>query len=247
MHAPVHGNRTRRAHRTGLKTVLKPYVLGAAVAAALLTSTACQPGGDKDTGASGTPGSPKATDSALPGGAPSTSASPSTKVPLPPTESTGKSGDGGKGGTAVPACTMEELAVSAQKEPADSKDARHLLITVQNVGDRTCDVYHYPFVKIGDAKRTTPVIQGSSPDPGKPMRLGRAEEAYAALLVAGGKMDEYPATSVTLTLSGRKVGTKVGKSVDVPLPVQTLYGDDGQLVTFWTTASGGALDFIMSK
>ncbi|MFE7109213.1 hypothetical protein ACFU98_00535 [Streptomyces sp. NPDC057575] len=33
----------------------------------------------------------------------------------------------------------------------------------------------------------------------------------------------------------------------VPMPVDTLYADDGQLVTYWTTASGYALDFIMSK
>jgi hypothetical protein len=31
------------------------------------------------------------------------------------------------------------------------------------------------------------------------------------------------------------------------MPVDTLYADDGQLVTYWTTASGFALDFIMSK
>ncbi|WP_405736225.1 DUF4232 domain-containing protein [Streptomyces sp. NBC_01537] len=135
----------------------------------------------------------------------------------------------------------------ATKEPADSKDARHLLITVQNAGDKKCNVYHYPYVKIGDAQGPAPVIKDSSPDPGKPITIAPGEEAYAALLVAGGARDEYEAKSITLTLHGSKLGSKAGEPIDVPMPVDTLYADDGQLVTYWTTASGSALDFIMSK
>ncbi|MFF1543053.1 DUF4232 domain-containing protein [Streptomyces sp. NPDC058291] len=155
---------------------------------------------------------------------------------------------GGSGGktAAVAACTQEVLGVSAVKEPADSKDARHLLLTVQNAGDKKCNVYRYPLVRLGDGRTTAPVIKESDPDPGAPVTLAPGEEAYAALLV-NGPMDEYEAKSITLGLQGRQPGSRAGKPIDVPMPVDTLYANDGQRVTYWTTAPGFALDFIMSK
>lgn len=215
----------------------KPYVVGAAVVAALLASTACEPGAadgsDKGT-ASGRPSatsSPKPTETASPkpGGTPGNT--------------------GGKDGSGpVAACTAEDLAVSAVKEPADSKEARHLVITVQNAGDEKCSLYHYPLVRLGaDAQTTVPVIEDSNLDPGTPVPIAPGEEAYAALLVSGGARDEYEAKSITLRLQGSKLGSNASKPLDVPMPVATLYADDGQLVTYWTTASGAALDFIMSK
>ncbi|WTT05059.1 hypothetical protein OG361_37045 [Streptomyces sp. NBC_00090] len=84
-------------------------------------------------------------------------------------------------------------------------------------------------------------------DPGVPVTIAPGEEAYAALLVSGGARDEYEAKSISLTLQGKKPGSEAGEPIDVPKPVNTLYADDGQLVTYWTTASGAALDFIMSK
>ncbi|MBQ0984707.1 DUF4232 domain-containing protein [Streptomyces sp. F63] len=224
----------------------KPCLLGAAAVAALLASTGCQAG------------APKASDDAKPSDEPSAAASakPDASSPAKTGGGSGDTGgsddnDGGKGANGgsgtVAACTTDDLAVSATKEPANSKDARHLLITVQNAGDKKCNVYNYPHVMIGDAQRTTSVIEDSNPDPGKPVTIAPGEEAHAALLVAGGGMDEYEATAITLTLHGSKPGSKAGGPVDVPLPVGKLYADDGQLVTYWTTASGFALDFIMSK
>ncbi|MET8094946.1 DUF4232 domain-containing protein [Streptomyces sp. NPDC005236] len=156
---------------------------------------------------------------------------------------------GGKArATTVPACSQKNLGVSAVKEPADSKDARHLLLIVQNAGDKKCNLYRYPLVRLGaDARTTVPVIKDSEPDPGVPVTLAPGQEGYAALLVSGGARDEYPAKSITLNLQGRQPGSGAGKAIDVPMPVKTLYADDGQLVTYWTTASGYALDFIMSK
>ncbi|MFI1442303.1 DUF4232 domain-containing protein [Streptomyces fructofermentans] len=147
---------------------------------------------------------------------------------------------------AVPACTQEVLGVSAVKEPADSVDARHLLLTVQNAGDRKCKLYRYPLVRLGDGRTTAPVIEESDPDPGVPVTLAPGEEAYAGLLV-NGPMDEYEAKSITLTLQGRRPGSNAGGPIDVPMPVETLYANDFQRVTYWTTAPGYALDFIMSK
>ncbi|WP_406010999.1 DUF4232 domain-containing protein [Streptomyces sp. NBC_00637] len=155
-----------------------------------------------------------------------------------------RSGGGAKG--TVAACSQEVLGVSAVKEPADSEDARHLLLTVQNAGDEKCSLYRYPLVRLGDGRTTAPVIRESDVTPGVPVTLAPGEEAYAALLV-NGPMDEYEAKSITLRLQGRKPGSSAGKPIDVPMPVETLYANDGQRVTYWTTASGVALDFIMSK
>ena len=204
----------------------KSCALGAVAVASLLASTACEPGTAEDSDGAQPSDRPSATSSAKPG-----------------ETASGKPGDAG----AVAACTQEELAVSATKESPDSEGARHLLLTVQNAGDKKCNVYHHPWVEIGDAQAPTPVIKDSSPDPGKPMTLAPGEEAHAALLVAGGARDEYEATTISLTLHGNEVGSTAGEPIDVPMPVATLYADDGQLVTYWTTASGAALDFIMSK
>ncbi|MFE1286347.1 DUF4232 domain-containing protein [Streptomyces sp. NPDC058751] len=144
---------------------------------------------------------------------------------------------------AVPACSQKELGVSAVKEG----DARHLVLTVQNASDKKCNLYRHPVVKLGNAQATTPVIEESDGTPGVPVTLAPGQEAYAALLVAGGRMDDYEAKSITLGLQGSKPGSSAGKPIDVPMPVKTLHADDGQLVTYWTTASGFALDFIMSK
>ncbi|MCX5265574.1 DUF4232 domain-containing protein [Streptomyces sp. NBC_00199] len=150
--------------------------------------------------------------------------------------------------SAVAACSQDVLGVSAVKEPADSKEARHLLLIVQNAGDKKCNLYRHPLVRLGaDARTTVPVIRESDANPGVPVTLAPGEEAYAALLVSGGARDEYEAKSITLGLQGRKPGSSAGRPIDVPMPAPTLYADDGQLVTYWTTASGFALDFIMSK
>ncbi|WRZ90309.1 hypothetical protein OHB54_15265 [Streptomyces sp. NBC_01007] len=62
-----------------------------------------------------------------------------------------------------------------------------------------------------------------------------------------GRGDEYEAKSITLSPQGRTPGSSAGKPIDVPMPVDTLHANDLQRVTYWTTAPGYALDFIMSK
>ncbi|QKW11012.1 DUF4232 domain-containing protein [Streptomyces sp. NA04227] len=249
----------RNSKSPGNRRGWRSYALGATAIAALLSSTACESDteGTADSKPSDRPtasssAKPGGTDSAKPGGGSGESDGKDSG-----SGSTGGSGKGGNGeggdsagsenGANAP-CTTEQLAVSATKEPADSKEARHLLLTVQNAGDKKCDLFHYPHVQLGaNAQSTVPVIKDSSPDPGEPVTLAPGDEAHAALLVSGGGRDEYEAKSISLTLHGSKSGTKAGSPVDVPMPVDTLYADDGQLVTYWTTASGMALDFIMSK
>lgn len=206
----------------------RSYAIGAAAVTALLATTACGPdaAGDSDgADSSKRPGRTTSRQPADNAGAGNANGTPST----------------------VAACTEENLAFSSVREPADGKEARHLLLVVQNAGEKKCALHHYPHVMIGDAAGNTPVIEDSAPNPGEPVVIAPAEEAYAALLVSGGHRDEYEAKSITLTLHGHELGTTGSDPVDVPLPAATLYADDGRLVTYWTTASGAALDFITSK
>ncbi|GAA1413941.1 hypothetical protein GCM10009601_00770 [Streptomyces thermospinosisporus] len=235
-------NITARRTRTHRTTGRRACALAAGVLAALLTTTACQPG--SADGAGGPEPATSAAKSGEPGAAKTDGAGADQGAGKPD----GATGSQGAADRKVPDCTPEHLAVSAVQEPADSKEARHLLVTVQNTGDTRCNLHRYPHLRLGaDAQSTVPVIEDSAPDPGKPVTLARGAEAYAALLVSGGGRDEYEAESLGLTLQGPKQGTAIGKPVDVPLPAKPLYADDGQLVTYWTTASGAALDFIMSR
>ncbi|MGW1067350.1 DUF4232 domain-containing protein [Streptomyces aureus] len=153
-------------------------------------------------------------------------------------------GTGGGGKAAIVPCTQKELGVSAVKE----RDARHLALTVQNASTEKCNLYGYPTVQLGaDAQFTTPVIKDSDGTPGEPVTLDPGQEAYAALLVSSGTTNEYAAKSITLSLQGPTPGSSADGPIDVPMPVGTLYADNSQLVTYWTTASGFALRFIMSK
>lgn len=150
-------------------------------------------------------------------------------------------------GTTVAPCTTEALAVSSQKEPADATETRHLLITVQNAGSTTCNIFRYPYILLGDGQAPAPVIEESDPDPGVPVTLAPGEEAYAAM-VLNGPMDEYEVNSISLTLQGSTPGSTAGGPMDVPMPGATpLYANDFQRVTYWTTAPGFALDFVMSR
>ncbi|MGW2785019.1 DUF4232 domain-containing protein [Streptomyces populi] len=272
----------------------KSYALGAVAAAALLTTTACDPGAAEGSDGSKSSARPSGTASAKPGGASGDAGGTSSAGGTGGTSSAGGTGgtgrtggtdtgvtggtgrtggastgvtggtgrtggastggSGGKasaggtgsgGGTgAIPACTQRELGVSAVKE----RDFRHLLLTVQNASDKKCNLYGYPTVTLGaDAQFTTPVIKDSNGTPGEPVTLDPGREAYAALLVSSGNTGEYEAKSITLNLQGSKPGSSVGSPIDVPMPTSALYADNKQLVTYWTTASGFALRFIMSK
>ena len=239
----------------------KIYVCGAAAVATLLTSTACSPDDKKDGSGAG-PGGPGVTASPIPGTVitlgtttPGTT-TPGTTTPgtTTPSHTPGKAPASPTGPgtptptpTAVAACTEADLSFAATNEDGEGQPVRHILLTATNTGHRTCNVYGYPDVKLGaDAQGLVPVLKDS--DPAALSTLAPGEKTYAALLATGGKMDEYFAHTLTVAVQGDKPGTGESKPVDVALPgVDSLAADDGQRVTYWTTAQGLALRFIMSR
>ncbi|WP_424857608.1 DUF4232 domain-containing protein [Streptomyces sp. SAI-170] len=168
---------------------------------------------------------------------------PRTTAAAPPSE-TASPPQGGDSG-AVAACAGADVSLAASSEDAAGEETRHLLLTLTNAGDRKCTVHHYPQIWLGaHAKQPVKVIEDS--DPKELVTLAPGEEAHAALLVDGGGMDTYETGTVTLRLQGAQLDGTAGEPVEVDLPGMAAF-DDGARVTYWTTASGYALDFIMSS
>ncbi|MFF1868560.1 DUF4232 domain-containing protein [Kitasatospora herbaricolor] len=228
----------------------KSYTLGAAACTALLAATACGPS-TEDPKPSDRPSStaspqPAATTPAAPTA--TTPAGPSATAPATPTAGAGSTGGtSGGDGTTTAACAKGDLSLSATNEDEKGQQVRHLLLTVTNVGTRKCNLYNYPYVQMGaDAQAPVAVIEDS--DPKALASLAPGEKAYAALLVSGGHRDTYEAKYVSLTLQGPRLGSHVGESIRAGMPgIDTLTVDDGGRVTYWMTASGLALRFIMSS
>ncbi|MFE2163664.1 DUF4232 domain-containing protein, partial [Streptomyces sp. NPDC059447] len=128
-------------------------------------------------------------------------------------------------------------------EDEKGKPVRHLLLTVTNTGNKKCDLYEYPYLKFPGARAPIAVIKDSKD---APATLAPGEKAYAALLANGGHMDTYDTDTIPLALQSPNTGGKPGESVNVTLPGQVSF-DDGARVTYWITASGLALRFIMSS
>ncbi|UUU37977.1 DUF4232 domain-containing protein [Streptomyces sp. NBC_00162] len=145
--------------------------------------------------------------------------------------------------TAVVACAEGDLAFSATNEDEEGKSVRHLLLTVTNTGNKRCNVYHYPYLKFAYAREAFAVIKDSED---APATLAPGEKAYAALLANGGGMDTYDTNTIPLSLQGPDLGSKVSEPNNLDLPGRVAF-DDGARVTYWTTAPGLALRFIMSS
>nr|WP_171401011.1 DUF4232 domain-containing protein [Streptomyces asoensis] len=221
----------------------KSWAVGAAAVGALLASTACEPG-EADGAGSTASDRPSATSPAKPGA--TGSATPGSTGSATPSGGSGATGGGGSG--AVPACAAEDLSFGTTLEDGKGEVPKHLLITVTNAGDKKCNVYHYPHIFLGDyaeARYPIDVYEDSDPKSG-PVTLAPGDEAYAALLASGVPMDQYETNSITLLLHGRELGSDGSEPIGVDLPRKVAF-DDGARVTYWTTASGFALDFIMSS
>ncbi|MFE4605863.1 DUF4232 domain-containing protein [Kitasatospora indigofera] len=227
----------------------KSYALGAAACAALLAATACGPGaGDPEpSDRPSSTASPKPTTATPAAPTATTPAKPGTTAPATPTAGPGGAGGTSGGDGTTVACAKGDLSLAATTEDDKGRPVRHLLLTLTNVGSRKCTVYNYPYVQMGaDAQAPVAVIEDS--DPKALATLAPGEKAYAALLVSGGHRDTYEAGYVSLGLQGPRPGSHVGESIRAELPgIDTLTVDDGGRVTYWMTASGLALRFIMSS
>ncbi|MFI9150259.1 DUF4232 domain-containing protein [Streptomyces sp. NPDC053367] len=130
-------------------------------------------------------------------------------------------------------------------QDARGEETRHLLLTVTNTGVEPCAVHRSPQIWLGAHPRE-PVKTIEDSDPEGLVTVAPGEEAYAALLVNGGGMDTCETRTVTVRLQGAGRGSTPGTPTAVGLPGVAAF-DDGSGVTCWTSASGYALDFVMSS
>ncbi|MEU9914922.1 DUF4232 domain-containing protein [Streptomyces sp. NPDC051001] len=216
MSTPARKSRTNRR-------AWMPYTLGVAAVAALLTTTACEPG---TTDAAGSSNSPSATSSATSG-----------------STASADTGDGGaeqsEDSSETPLCAIEDLTVSATNQPGEGEDARYILLTVTNAGKGKCDVQGAPVVTLGDAQGPAPVKEET--DSGEPVTLAPGAKAYAGLLATGGHMDTYDVTFMKLGLGSPGGESEAGPEADVPMPVDSFPADDGQWVGYWQGTEGLAM------
>lgn len=211
---------TRRA-RHGLRS----YAVGAAAAAALLATTACEPGEADVAVAPSTP--PAASGPAASG--PAASAAPGD----------GDNGDADDSGS-VALCTHQDLSFSATRYDAPGEQLRHIMVVAVNTGGTTCEVQNAPEITLGDAQGPAPVMEGT--EPGEPVALAPGEKAYAGVLTTGGHRDTYEVTFMNLTLGSPGGEAEAEEPVELEMPTEGAFqADDGQRVTGWQPTEGLAM------
>ncbi|MFI0506493.1 DUF4232 domain-containing protein [Streptomyces albogriseolus] len=217
-------NRTIRSTRRA-RHGLRSYAVGAAAAAALLATTACEPGEGDVAAAPSTP--PAASSPAASG--PAASAAPGD----------GDNGDADHSG-GIALCTHRDLSFSATRYDAPGEQLRHIMVVATNRGGATCEVRNAPEITLGDAQGPAPVMEGT--ETGEPFALAPGEKAYAGVLATGGHRDTYEVTFMTLTLGSPGGEAEAEEPVELEMPAEgSFQADDGQRVTGWQPTEGLAM------
>ncbi|GGP85350.1 hypothetical protein GCM10010266_04500 [Streptomyces griseomycini] len=159
------GIAVRTAHRNR-----KTRAPGAAVLTALLSVTACGPGGTDDGADTVPSAAPSTTVSTRPGGG-------AGGGPRDPGDGSDKAdGSGGTGGgdAATASCADADVPIAAEVHPRD--EARHLLLTATSTGDEECALHRSPVVRFDDGPedRVGPMESGT-----RDVTVGPGGKAYA--------------------------------------------------------------------
>ncbi|MCQ4214528.1 DUF4232 domain-containing protein [Streptomyces longispororuber] len=241
-------NKTTIGTRPGRRHVSRTVLAGAAVVAALLGSTACQPD-DRTNAHAPTSASATATPSQA---GPTAKASPSTADSGTGTgtgdssKGTGKNGDsgetGGGNGTSYPDCGPEDLsALSAEpRTPADGSKNTFYALSLTNRSQRKCAINEYPQVWLNDKPGSTSSVQPDKDTADdETLVLAPGDTAWAGLRTAKGPYDEGSTdTFVVRLISGEGTDT----SHDFPAVLgKPAVVSDGARVGYWAGTEGLAL------
>ncbi|MFE7598434.1 DUF4232 domain-containing protein [Streptomyces sp. NPDC057494] len=229
----------------------KSCVLGSVAVAALVTSTGCQASdaskgtgtpAPSATGASDTPSAPSASTTTPPvdgrTGSPATeSTRPRSGEPPAASEGSGSqasgSEDAGGSGKSTPACTDDNISVTAKAEPHDS--LRHLTLTATNIGDTTCTLFKYALIRFDEGSYDEVGPLQSNWHAVATLAPGKKAYAGMRLFVAG--QETRAVETLTLGFQGRDSADEIGSPIDVPLPDGSPFLNIGPTpgVTFWDT------------
>ncbi|WP_405981634.1 DUF4232 domain-containing protein [Streptomyces sp. NBC_00158] len=184
------------------------YALGAAAAAALLTSTACDSGKDGGTNptasaspSASAPASPGT--SAAPSPSPSASASTSPGGGASPAPSASAAPTTGGKPAATRACSHDDLSITPSLWRQDS--GQNLLITATNISGTACTLYHYPYVGFGTVVEGPLAPLGSAPR--AVATLQPKEKAYAGVYMFRGGEQTVAVTALSMGYQDRAPGS----------------------------------------
>ncbi|MEU8628343.1 DUF4232 domain-containing protein [Streptomyces sp. NPDC048669] len=124
-----------------------------------------------------------------------------------------------------------------------SRPLNHLLLTLTNTGDRPCYAYYAPKLRFDDAQAVFPILDDSQPQ--AVVTLDPGQSAYAAIGLTGEPGNgpaPRKATHLQVNFSGRNSEGSSGTPVNLTLPSNT-YWDDNGFVTYWQTEMADALTY----
>ncbi|MFF1345358.1 DUF4232 domain-containing protein [Streptomyces sp. NPDC058322] len=186
-------------------SIRRPAVLAASAVAALsLTLTACGgEDGSKDNGAAASVSAEQGTSGSSGGGSSNggVGTTGSTTTGSGTTGSTTTGSGTSTSGTVVqagvkkkatakaPACTVNDVKISAAKQAG--LPTTHITLTATNISGHACTLLQYPLLGFGDLPQTSkdvPAVAKSKP--GTPIVLNAGTPAYAAVRINNGGVDE---------------------------------------------------------
>lgn len=239
-----------RSPRRGLRAA----VLGATVAAALLTVTACQSEDDGKAAASPT-ATATATASATGGGTPEptapttdagTGTGTGTATPSATETGTGDSGEtGGGNGTEHPDCRATDLGTEVELQDAAGETPRHFLLTVTNNTRKPCVLNDAPVLRL-KAGNDAPIVETLGEPDSEPVVVEGGGKAYAGLYVfgndEGGEAEYDQSDRFTATLVAGE-GTELAGTLvfDLPDGLDTVSVDDAARLNGWAGTEGLAM------
>ncbi|WP_371671724.1 DUF4232 domain-containing protein [Streptomyces sp. NBC_00289] len=228
----------RTAHRGW-----KAHALGAAALTALLSATACEPGGTNNGTGTTPSATPSATVSTQPGGEDTGSdgenagtGGEDTATDDSSQDSGGGSGNSGGsgstgGGTATATCRAADISITTTLYAHDQ--ARHLLLTATNTGNKECALYRYPVVRFDDGREDQ---VGPMESEMKGATIGPGEKAYAGMLLFRIGVPTEAVETMTVSLQGRVSNADADSGpIEAALPDEAdfLNIDDNPLVSYW--------------
>ncbi|MEV0371166.1 DUF4232 domain-containing protein [Streptomyces sp. NPDC050636] len=214
----------------------------ASLLATVLSLTACQghSGGRNDpaspAASPSADSSTSAKDGAASGGG-ATSDSGSTTRPTPTAKPTAKPTELKASGAQV-ACIPEMLRFHAG---AARRPINHMILTVTNISDRTCDFAAQPYPKLrfnGEQRHATPVIRRSKRKAA--LSLAPRATAYAGIITSAADLPDGKGEKISqfgVALARHTTPTQVGLDGGAPVYVDM----DTAKVTYWQSCRADAL------
>ncbi|MFF9840357.1 DUF4232 domain-containing protein [Streptomyces sp. NPDC013740] len=235
-----------------LRRGLRGAALGTAVAAALLTTAACQ-NDDGKAAAKPTTTASSSGSASTGAGAPKTTA-PTTDSGTGSGSPTGKgkgkgNGDGGEtgggNGTKYADCQASGLGTAVELQDPRGETPRHFLLTVTNRSKTPCVLNDAPQVRL-TAGNSAPIVEPLGEPDSEPVVVEGGGKAYAGLYVfgndEGGEAQYDQSDRFTATLVAGE-GTELSGTLvfDLPDGLDTISVDDAARVNGWAGTEGLAM------